>query len=447
MSVSEPGKIITPWAESGLKNPIPPAANPATGLAGFDQGFSAINMTAKEAGGIPPFGQDFNGIFYEVTNILRYMQAGGQPTFDAALATAIGGYPKGAMVLGSDGLTLWQSQIDSNSDNPDTTPANWKDMNIWGTGIPRGNDGVDYAISGCAVRRDTTISPDWAPVSDSAHIPINVTSVVGGVNVRVNYVGQKIGTFVAGPDESFAKDGALVGASVAADFANVSIGAPCSFSVDLATGTFEFDDHYFDAIRFGLSIGAAGNVTITHPGIRTMLHPIIRYVAPSSTSKVLDVHYQNKTTAGVTGLFLVGDVEGTISYNGTNWVLGSCDQWVTSDLTFSWDPAKGELTVQHPVLLGSPELVLTPMYLGTPMAVGGLAAAGNGFKVQFNKVVDGTPPTTPNPGLGFYFSRGKNGIRKAPTGKLLVHLGYVQVNCDQVDYPGGNFWFQATMQN
>lgn len=130
MSVSEPGKIVTPWAESGLKNPIPPAANPATGRAGFDQGFSAINMTAKEAGGIPPFGQDFNGIFYEVTNILRYMQAGGQPTFDAALATAIGGYPKGAMVLGNDGLTLWQSKVDSNFTDPNTDPSNWGAFDI-----------------------------------------------------------------------------------------------------------------------------------------------------------------------------------------------------------------------------------------------------------------------------------------------------------------------------
>lgn len=125
MSVSEPGKIITPWAESGLKNPIPPAANPATGRAGFDQGFSAINMTAKEAGGIPPFGQDFNGIFYEVTNILRYMQAGGQPTFDAALATAIGGYPKGAMVLGDDGVSAYTNKVDSNSSNPNSGGSGW----------------------------------------------------------------------------------------------------------------------------------------------------------------------------------------------------------------------------------------------------------------------------------------------------------------------------------
>lgn len=151
MSVSEPGKIITPWAESGLKNTIPPAANPATGRAGFDQGFSAINMTAKEAGGIPPFGQDFNGIFYEVTNILRYMQAGGQPTFDAALAAAIGGYPKGAMVLGSDGVTLWQSKVDSNSTDPNTDPSDWGTFDIGlkaDLAEPGGSDIVGFQQAG-----------------------------------------------------------------------------------------------------------------------------------------------------------------------------------------------------------------------------------------------------------------------------------------------------------
>ena len=125
MSVSEPGKIITPWAESGLKNTIPPAANPATGRAGFDQGFSAINMTAKEAGGIPPFGQDFNGIFYEVTNILRYMQAGGRPTFSAALAANIGGYPSGAIVLGDNGVAVYTNRLDGNASNPNSGGGGW----------------------------------------------------------------------------------------------------------------------------------------------------------------------------------------------------------------------------------------------------------------------------------------------------------------------------------
>lgn len=125
MSVLEPSKILTPWATSGLKNAIPPTANPVTGNAGYDQGFPAINMTAKEAGGIPPFGQDFNGIFYEITNILRYMQAGGLPTFSATLAAAVGGYGKGAFVVSDDGGKLFFNTINGNSSNPNSGGAGW----------------------------------------------------------------------------------------------------------------------------------------------------------------------------------------------------------------------------------------------------------------------------------------------------------------------------------
>lgn len=125
MSVSEPSKILTPWATSGLKNTIPSAADPVTGKAGYDQGFPAINMTAKEAGGIPPFGQDFNGIFYEVTNILRYMQAGGQPTYSSTLSAAIGGYPLGAILLKSNGLGLWRNAVANNTSNPDSGGTGW----------------------------------------------------------------------------------------------------------------------------------------------------------------------------------------------------------------------------------------------------------------------------------------------------------------------------------
>lgn len=193
MSVSEPGKIITPWAESGLKNTIPPAANPATGRAGFDQGFSAINMTAKEAGGIPPFGQDFNGIFYEVTNILRYMQAGGQPTFDAALATAIGGYPKGAMVLGSDGVTLWQSKVDSNSTDPNTDPSNWGTFDIGlkaDLSAPDGSDivGFEQAGAGAVARTSQDKMRDVISIMDFGAKPGITNSAVTTAAFQAAYV-------------------------------------------------------------------------------------------------------------------------------------------------------------------------------------------------------------------------------------------------------------------
>lgn len=125
MSVSEPSKILTPWATSGLKNTIPPTADPVTGSAGYDQGFPAINMTAKEAGGIPPFGQDFNGILFSITEILRYMQAGGIPTFSSAMSSAIGGYGKGAVVLGADGVTVFQNTVDGNTSNPNSGGSGW----------------------------------------------------------------------------------------------------------------------------------------------------------------------------------------------------------------------------------------------------------------------------------------------------------------------------------
>lgn len=125
MSVSEPSKILTPWATSGLKNTIPSSANPVTGKAGYDQGFPAINMTAKEAGGIPPFGQDFNGIFFDITQILQYMQAGGHPTYSPALSTAIGGYPMGAMLAKASGLGFWRNITTNNTSNPDSGGAGW----------------------------------------------------------------------------------------------------------------------------------------------------------------------------------------------------------------------------------------------------------------------------------------------------------------------------------
>lgn len=130
MSVPEPSKILTPWATSGLKNTIPAASNPVTGNAGYDQGFPAINMTPKEAGGIPPFGQDFNGILFSITEVLRYLQAGGIPTYSASLSTAIAGYPKGALILGSNGVNVWQNQLDGNTTNPNSGGTNWIDLSL-----------------------------------------------------------------------------------------------------------------------------------------------------------------------------------------------------------------------------------------------------------------------------------------------------------------------------
>lgn len=204
MSITEPSKILTPWASTGSKNPIPQNSNNATGAAGYDKGFPDITMTPPEAGGIPPAGQDFNGIFYEVTNILRYMQAGGQPTFDAALATAIGGYPKGAMVLGSDGVTLWQSQIESNSTDPNTDPSDWGTFDIGlkaDLAAPGGSDivGFQQAGAGSTPRtsqdkmRESVSTKDFGAVGDG--VTDDTAAIQAALNSGATKVELSAGTY------------------------------------------------------------------------------------------------------------------------------------------------------------------------------------------------------------------------------------------------------------
>ena len=315
-----------------------------------------------------------------------------------------------------------------------------------GSGILRGNSGVNYSVSGCAVRRDTTLSPAWSLVSDSAHIPINTTGVTDGVDVNIQYQnGTKIGTLVAGPDERFAADGVLVGASVAANNANISLGAPCQFYIDFdSSNNIVFDTKFFDISGFSVSIAASGLITITHPQRRLMQSPMCTHTTGGSFFEHLIPHFVNPVSSGTTSLYLVGEAEGLISYNGSNWGISS-SSWFSGDMSFSYDNPTGVLTVTHPQVLGSAGINITPYDNEGDIVCHLSMVTGTGFKVKFRKL-DGTVPSLSS-ALGFYFSRGLSAIRKTPSGRLNVFLGHVQVNCNHVNYPNGNFWYAAIMQD
>lgn len=135
MPISTPDQIITPWASTGLKDAIPQTADPVNGRAGYDQGFPAINMAPKAAGGIPPFGQDFNGIFYDLTLAMQYLQAGGSFPYDGAWASAVGGYPIGALVSRSDSSGLWRNTSANNTTDPEAGGAGWQPEDAGATSI------------------------------------------------------------------------------------------------------------------------------------------------------------------------------------------------------------------------------------------------------------------------------------------------------------------------
>lgn len=93
------------------------------GAASLPDGFVPLNMTPVEAGGVPPFGQDMNGVLQMVSAWSQWVNAGGPITFDAAFATAIGGYPEGAKLASTVLGREWISLVDGNMVDPDAGPS------------------------------------------------------------------------------------------------------------------------------------------------------------------------------------------------------------------------------------------------------------------------------------------------------------------------------------
>lgn len=127
-SSGQPSRISIPWAYSGTKRTIPNTSQIGItpGAASFPDGFPPLTFAPLASGGVPPAGADFNGILNAITAIQNWQSAGGGFTFDAAFATAIGGYPKGATLANTAGDGYWLNLADANSTDPNgSTPANW----------------------------------------------------------------------------------------------------------------------------------------------------------------------------------------------------------------------------------------------------------------------------------------------------------------------------------
>jgi hypothetical protein len=104
-----------------INYPIPdsPPGSPAN-LASWNNGFPADTMEPVGSGGLPPFGQDFNGVLYSITQHILALEMGQPYGFSAALAADYGGYAAGAVVGMAAGNGLWLTTVNGNTVNPDT---------------------------------------------------------------------------------------------------------------------------------------------------------------------------------------------------------------------------------------------------------------------------------------------------------------------------------------
>lgn len=126
-----PTRIQLPFgasAGSGYIRTVPVASQIGVqdGAASFTDGFPPLNFLPVGAGGVPPFGQDMNGLLNQATAWTRWQATGAPPVYDATFSAAVGGYPKGSFLSNASTVgQFWISQIDDNTSNPDSGGANW----------------------------------------------------------------------------------------------------------------------------------------------------------------------------------------------------------------------------------------------------------------------------------------------------------------------------------
>ncbi len=126
-----PASWLLRWAQNAGGSyvhaiPVPSQIGITDGAASLNDGFVPLNFLPDAAGGVPPFGDDMNGILAMLSGWAQWVQAGVLAKYDATFSTAIGGYPKGALLNSTilDG-TLWVSTADDNTNDPDVTPTGW----------------------------------------------------------------------------------------------------------------------------------------------------------------------------------------------------------------------------------------------------------------------------------------------------------------------------------
>lgn len=194
-----PSKFNIPFANSagaGYKRVVPQASQIGIndGWASLVDGFPPLNFQPLGSGGVPPFGQDMNGLLNQITLWSRWQAAGALPQFDASFSTNIGGYPRGA-ILGATVLQgCWLCLVDDNTVNPDTAPSAWQAGWLFLGGIQPLTANVTFYVNGAtgsdsydgssATHTSGTVGP-FATIQKAVNVAAQFAPSTFGVTVNV----------------------------------------------------------------------------------------------------------------------------------------------------------------------------------------------------------------------------------------------------------------------
>lgn len=129
MSIAAPTVIVKGFAVGGDKSTIPNAPGVTPGAASYTLGFPPATRTAVNLGGVPPFGVDANGVLFDATSNIAWMQGGNPYQWNATFIAENTGYTLGAVLQSSgDPWIYWYNRSANNANNPDVSSAGWSKL-------------------------------------------------------------------------------------------------------------------------------------------------------------------------------------------------------------------------------------------------------------------------------------------------------------------------------
>ena len=253
LASSIPYKFATPWATdatSGYVNDTIPATA-SGGNASQQLGFPPITAAPTGSGGLPPNIADFNGLGLYATLWSQLLQAGGPIGYDATFSTAIGGYPKGAVISSATFPLQWLSTADNNTSDPDTGGANWQ---IFPLGLA--------ARLGPFLSSNTTLTAaNWGQYIDVGNgitVTLPTAASVSGMPVGFLF-GTSDTSSIAASGGGFV-GGGLTGTSVS------PTGTNSFLSVQSDGSNWRVISCSPDLLTIGVLAGIAGDFSYTLPG-------------------------------------------------------------------------------------------------------------------------------------------------------------------------------------
>lgn len=212
-----PRKVALAFAKNGDKDTIPEDSSPSPGRASMNDGFPPETRQPVGSGGIPPNGLDMNGILYYLSLLNRWQSAGGGFVYDSVFAndSDVGGYPKGAILLRSDGDGFWLNLADNNVSNPDTGGANWQPINNVGI-TSKTLTGSDVTLTNAEAAKDIIVLSGTLTANVNLIVPVFVKSWIvanntsGAFTVTVKTASGTGGLVTQGTSRVFYGDGTNV---------------------------------------------------------------------------------------------------------------------------------------------------------------------------------------------------------------------------------------------